>query len=217
MRLRGSVQDVTDQREAERALAGRGRARGRRRERRSPTSCSAACCPQRSFDAEQLEVAAYYRAGVAGTQVGGDWYDVIDVGAGRTALVLGDVVGRGVRAAAVMGQLRAAVRAYAQLELSPADVLECLDEVVRQLGPEQLVTCLYAVFDPRDRVAHLRQRRAISRRCWRARARRRSGSTAPSARRSAPARPASASDARRWSRARCSRSTPTGSSSGAAA
>ena len=82
--------------------------------------------------------------------MGGDWYDVIDVGAGRTALVLGDVVGRGVRAAAVMGQLRAAVRAYAQLELSPADVLECLDEVVRHLGPEQLVTCLYAVFDPRD-------------------------------------------------------------------
>ena len=107
--------------------------------------------PELTFDAEQLEVAAYYRAGVAGTQVGGDWYDVIDVGAGRTALVLGDVVGRGVRAAAVMGQLRAAVRAYAQLELSPADVLECLDEVVRHLGPEQLVTCLYAVFDPRDR------------------------------------------------------------------
>ncbi len=87
---------------------------------------------------------------MAGTQVGGDWYDVIDLGAGRTALVLGDVVGRGVRAAAVMGQLRAAVRAYAQLELSPAHVLESLDQVVDQFGDEQIVTCVYAVFDPRE-------------------------------------------------------------------
>jgi anti-sigma regulatory factor (Ser/Thr protein kinase) len=106
--------------------------------------------PERSFDADRLDVAAYYRAGVAGTQVGGDWYDVIDLGAGRTALVLGDVVGRGVRAAAVMGQLRAAVRAYAQLELSPAHVLESLDQVVDQFGDEQIVTCVYAVFDPRE-------------------------------------------------------------------
>ena len=60
-------------------------------------------------------------AGVEGTQVGGDWYDVIELGAGRTALVLGDVMGRGVRAAAVMGQLRSAVRAYARLDLPPAD------------------------------------------------------------------------------------------------
>ncbi len=141
LRLRGSNQDVTDQREAEHALAAASIADELQR----------SLLPELTFDAEQLEVAAYYRAGVAGTQVGGDWYDVIDIGAGRTALVLGDVVGRGVRAAAVMGQLRAAVRAYAQLELSPADVLECLDEVVTHLGPEQLVTCLYAVFDPRDR------------------------------------------------------------------
>jgi signal transduction histidine kinase/DNA-binding response OmpR family regulator len=141
LRLRGSNQDITEQREAERALAAASIADELQR----------SLLPELSFDAEQLEVAAYYRAGVAGTQVGGDWYDVIDVGAGRTALVLGDVVGRGVRAAAVMGQLRAAVRAYAQLELSPADVLECLDQVVRHLGPEQIVTCLYAVFDPRDR------------------------------------------------------------------
>ncbi|HEX6027037.1 MAG TPA: SpoIIE family protein phosphatase [Solirubrobacter sp.] len=141
LRLRGSNQDITEQREAERALAAG----------RMADELQRSLLPERTFDAEQLDVSAYYRAGVAGTQVGGDWYDVVDVGAGRTALVLGDVVGRGVRAAAVMGQLRAAVRAYAQLELAPADVLECLDEVVRHLGPEQMVTCLYAVFDPRDR------------------------------------------------------------------
>ena len=97
-------------------------------------------------------MATYYRAGVEGTQVGGDWYDVIELGGGRTALVVGDVMGRGVRAAAVMGQLRAAVRAYARLDLPPADLLESLDGIVRELGEDQIVTCIYAVFDPADRV-----------------------------------------------------------------
>jgi hypothetical protein len=96
-------------------------------------------------------VATYYRAGVQGTQVGGDWYDLIELGADRTALVMGDVMGRGVRAAAVMGQLRAAVRAYARLDLPPADILEFLDGVVRDLGDDQIVTCVYAVYDPGDR------------------------------------------------------------------
>ena len=128
----------------------RRRARGRGARAGDRQRAPAVLLPERSFDADRLDVAAYYRAGVAGTQVGGDWYDVIDLGAGRTALVLGDVVGRGVRAAAVMGQLRAAVRAYAQLELSPAHVLESLDQVVDQLGDEQIVTCVYAVFDPRE-------------------------------------------------------------------
>ena len=151
VRLRGSLQDVTDQRAAEQALAAAHAEReAAARERRIADELQRSLLPERSFDAEQLEIGAYYRAGVAGTQVGGDWYDVIDLGAGRTALVLGDVIGRGVRAAAVMGQLRAAVRAYAQLELSPADVLEMLDDVVGQLGAEQIVTCLVAVFDPRD-------------------------------------------------------------------
>jgi anti-sigma regulatory factor (Ser/Thr protein kinase) len=63
---------------------------------------------------------------------------------------MGDVMGRGVRAAAVMGQLRAAIRAYARLDLPPADVLEFLDGVVRDLGDDQIVTCLYAVYDPGD-------------------------------------------------------------------
>ncbi|MDA0172714.1 SpoIIE family protein phosphatase [Solirubrobacter taibaiensis] len=149
--LRGSVQDVTEQRAAEQAVAAAHAEReAAARERRIADELQRSLMPERSFDAEQLEIGAYYRAGVAGTQVGGDWYDVIDLGAGRTALVLGDVIGRGVRAAAVMGQLRAAVRAYAQLELSPADVLEMLDHVVGQLGAEQIVTCLVAVFDPRD-------------------------------------------------------------------
>jgi serine phosphatase RsbU (regulator of sigma subunit) len=80
--------------------------------------------------------------------VGGDWYDVIQLSAGRTALVIGDVMGRGVRAAAVMGQVRAAVRAFSRLELSPAEMLRQLDGVVCDLDAHQIVTCVYAVYDP---------------------------------------------------------------------
>src|ERR1035441_3845340 len=62
------------------------------------------------------------------TQVGGDWYDIIPLAAGRVGIVIGDVEGRGARAAAIMGQLRAALRAFAQDEKSPADIMRKLDE-----------------------------------------------------------------------------------------
>jgi signal transduction histidine kinase/DNA-binding response OmpR family regulator/serine phosphatase RsbU (regulator of sigma subunit)/anti-sigma regulatory factor (Ser/Thr protein kinase) len=152
VRLRGSIQDITSQREAEQAMAAVAAEReAAARERMIADELQRSLLPDRSFDPEHLEVATSYHAGVEGTQVGGDWYDVIALGAGRTALVLGDVMGRGVQAAAVMGQLRAAVRAYAQLDLPPGDVLEHLDGVVRELGEDQIVTCVYAVFDARDR------------------------------------------------------------------
>ncbi len=104
--------------------------------------------PQRTIDLGHLQVATYYRAGVAGTLIGGDWYDVIELGGSRTALVVGDVMGRGVAAAAVMGQVRAAVRASARVELSPAELMESVDAVVRDIAPDQIVTCVYAVFEP---------------------------------------------------------------------
>ena len=98
-----------------------------------------------------LEVAARYSPGAADVEVGGDWYDVIGLGAGRTALVIGDVMGRGVHAAAVMGQLRAAVRAYSQLDLPPQEVLDLLGRMVEHLSEDrdigQIVTCIYAVHD----------------------------------------------------------------------
>ncbi len=151
-RLRGSQQDITEQKLAQEALAVAAAAReAADREHRIANELQASLLPPPSFDPEQLRVATYYRAGVEGTQVGGDWFDVIELGAGRTALVLGDVMGRGVRAAAVMGQLRSAVRAYARLDLPPADVLEHLDAVVRDLGADHIVTCVYAVYDPGER------------------------------------------------------------------
>lgn len=96
------------------------------------------------------------------TQVGGDWYDVIQLAAGRVGIVIGDVEGRGARAAAIMGQLRAALRAFAQDEKAPADILRKLDEWCRSMAPTggdtgplasdpPTVSCTYLVYDPWSR------------------------------------------------------------------
>ncbi len=151
-RVLGSNQDITEQHRAQVALSAAAAAQeAAALEHRIADELQVSLLPKRTFDPEQLDVATYYRAGVQGTQVGGDWYDLIELGADRTALVMGDVMGRGVQAAAVIGQLRAAVRAYARLDLPPADILEFLDGVVRDLGDDQIVTCVYAVYDPGDR------------------------------------------------------------------
>ncbi|GAA5073773.1 PAS domain S-box-containing protein [Thermocatellispora tengchongensis] len=90
------------------------------------------------------------------TQVGGDWYDVIPLSAGRVGIVIGDVEGRGAKAAAVMGQLRAALRAFAQDDKPPADILARLDEWTRivatpddggDVSVPPIVTCQYMVYD----------------------------------------------------------------------
>ncbi|UQX03831.1 SpoIIE family protein phosphatase [Streptomyces sp. RerS4] len=80
--------------------------------------------------------------------VGGDWFDVIQLPRGRTGLVIGDVMGHGIHAAAVMGQLRTAVRTLARLDVPPADMLRSLDAVVADLGEDEMATCVYAVHDP---------------------------------------------------------------------
>jgi PAS domain S-box-containing protein len=95
----------------------------------------------------ELDVAGRYLAGAAGSEVGGDWYDVIPLPGGRVAVAVGDVMGRGVRAAAVMGQLRAALRSYAVEGLEPGDVLEHLAAFTQVLEGEHLVTCLVGVHD----------------------------------------------------------------------
>jgi serine phosphatase RsbU (regulator of sigma subunit)/anti-sigma regulatory factor (Ser/Thr protein kinase) len=104
--------------------------------------------PARLPDAEGLTQESVYLPGAGDTEVGGDWFDLIPLSTGRTGVVIGDVMGRGVHAAAVMGQLRAATRAFAVLDLAPATLLHHLDGLVSALDSIQLVTCVYAVFDP---------------------------------------------------------------------
>ncbi|MFD5544453.1 SpoIIE family protein phosphatase [Streptomyces sp. NPDC127079] len=97
-----------------------------------------------------LELASRYQPAQATSEVGGDWYDVIPLSGDRTALVVGDVMGNGIDAAATMGRLRTATCAYADLELPPAAVLQHLDKITCDLE-HYIVTCLYAVYDPHTR------------------------------------------------------------------
>lgn len=87
--------------------------------------------------------------------IGGDWYDVIPLAPGRVGLVVGDVMGHGIGAAATMGQLRAAARALAELELAPADVLGRLDRTTAGLRHSVYATCAYAIIDTAGRYARI--------------------------------------------------------------
>ncbi len=135
--------DVTDHAEA----AGRLRA-SEARQRETAVTLQRSLLPQELEEPDDLRVAATYHPGGTEAAVGGDWYDVITLGGGRTALVIGDVMGRGVRAAAVMGQLRTAVRAYARLDLPPHEVLQLLDGLATEIDASQIATCVYAIHDP---------------------------------------------------------------------
>ncbi|MFD7686550.1 SpoIIE family protein phosphatase [Streptomyces sp. NPDC059781] len=97
-----------------------------------------------------LEVASRYQPAGATSEVGGDWFDVIPLEDDRTALVVGDVMGSGIPAAATMGRLRTATHTLASLGLDPAVLLEHLDRITGGLD-QAIATCVYAVHDPRGR------------------------------------------------------------------
>ncbi|MGW0082205.1 SpoIIE family protein phosphatase [Streptomyces sp. NPDC003393] len=118
-----------------------------------------------------LEIASRYLPADPLAGVGGDWFDVIPLSGARVALVVGDVVGHGIRASATMGRLRTAVRTLADVDLPPDELLTHLDDLVLHLSADEAtpegafegaagigVTCLYAVYDP------------VTRRCTLARA-----------------------------------------------
>ncbi|KUN09797.1 PAS sensor protein [Streptomyces yokosukanensis] len=104
--------------------------------------------PDHSAHHTGLELASRYQPAQATSEVGGDWYDVIPLADDKTALVVGDVMGNGIDAAATMGRLRTATCAYADVDLAPAAVLQHLDKITCDLE-HYIVTCLYAVYDPR--------------------------------------------------------------------
>src|SRR5256885_11300320 len=95
-----------------------------------------------------LRLAARYRPGSAETRIGGDWYDAIALRGGKVAIAIGDVVGRGVEAAARMAHLQSALRAYALEALRPAVVLERMNSFVLEGEQGGMVTLLYAIVDP---------------------------------------------------------------------
>ncbi|GHF97131.1 ATP-binding SpoIIE family protein phosphatase [Streptomyces thermodiastaticus] len=137
--------DVTDHAEAAERLRA-----GERSQRETAVTLQRSLLPQVLEQPDDLRIAATYQPGGTEAAVGGDWYDVITLGGGRTALVIGDVMGRGVRAAAVMGQLRTAVRAYARMDLPPHEVLQLLDGLAAEIDANQIATCVYAVHDPNE-------------------------------------------------------------------
>jgi serine phosphatase RsbU (regulator of sigma subunit) len=121
------------------------------REHRIALSLQRSLLPSRLPELDGLRLAARYEPGASGQLVGGDWYDVIAMPDGRVALVIGDVVGKGVEAAAFMGRMRTAVHAYTLEGTLPAPLLERLNVFVAQGGSRQFTTMCYAVYDPAER------------------------------------------------------------------
>ncbi|MGW2965052.1 SpoIIE family protein phosphatase [Streptomyces sp. NPDC001220] len=128
------------------------------RERSAALTLQRTLLPQRVVQGTAIETASRYLPADVDNGVGGDWFDVIPLSGARTALVVGDVVGHGINAAATMGRLRTVVHALADLDLPPGELLSHLDDTVRRLAAEDAdsqdptrvtgATCLYAVYDP---------------------------------------------------------------------
>lgn len=107
-----------------------------------------AVLPRHLHAVEGLELSAEYRPGVKGTAAGGDWYDTATLVEGRLYFSVGDVMGKGTAAAALMGQVRSALRAYAALEPSPAAVLDHMDALFDALHEDRLVTAVVGTVEP---------------------------------------------------------------------
>ncbi|MCA1708845.1 MAG: SpoIIE family protein phosphatase, partial [Actinobacteria bacterium] len=123
-------------------------------ERTAATALQRNLLPARLPVVPGLELAARYVPAENG-RVSGDWYDVFTLPSGWLCIVIGDVVGRGLVAAEVMGRLRCALRAYTLLGGDPAEVLGRLDQQVQHFEPEMMATVLLAMFEPSLERLHL--------------------------------------------------------------
>jgi len=104
--------------------------------------------PERLPTLPGVQCAAIYEAGGPDVEVGGDWYDVIPLPGGRLGIAIGDVVGRGERAAALMSQLRNGLRAYAIDGKEPGQIISALNVLITDTGSEHMATMVYGVMDP---------------------------------------------------------------------
>jgi PAS domain S-box-containing protein len=163
-RRRDEPFDPDDQRLAEefvaRAAVCIDNARRYTRERSAAVVLQQSLLPHGTLDQEAVEVASTYLPADALSDVGGDWFDVIPLSGARVALVVGDVVGHGIDAAATMGRLRTAVQTLAALDVRPEELLAHLDDLVGRIVREERraaasgaatalgASCLYLVYDP---------------------------------------------------------------------
>ena len=130
------------------------RARLYERQRATAAALQMSLLPDQLPDAPGVELAARFRPGLADSEVGGDWYDAFALPDGRLVLVVGDVMGKGVIAAAGMGRLRAALRALAFVNPLPEAVLRGLDRVFTATeDPDQIATLVYLLINPAARRA----------------------------------------------------------------
>jgi serine phosphatase RsbU (regulator of sigma subunit)/anti-sigma regulatory factor (Ser/Thr protein kinase) len=114
-----------------------------------------ALLPQELVPLPGLEVAVRYLPAARAASLGGDWYDMFPTGGGSIGIAVGDVVGRGLPAAALMAQLRTALRAYALDGHGPAAVVDRLDRMLTHLRPTTMTTAAYAELDPENETLRL--------------------------------------------------------------
>ncbi|WP_459647812.1 SpoIIE family protein phosphatase [Kitasatospora sp. Ki12] len=146
---------------AARAAVAIDNARRYTRERETALSLQHSLLPRSVPEQAAMEAASRYIPASTRSGVGGDWFDLIPLSGGRIALVVGDVVGHGIRATATMGRLRTAVRTLSDVDLPPDELLTRLDDLVVRLSSEAGAsgevgeigaTCCYAVYDPVSRT-----------------------------------------------------------------
>ncbi|MFJ9522930.1 SpoIIE family protein phosphatase [Kitasatospora sp. NPDC101801] len=112
------------------------------------TELQRAMLPRSLPELPGVSAAARYLPSTEGMQIGGDWYDLIALPAGRVGLVIGDVQGHNAEASAVMGQLRSGLRAYATDGHDPAATLARTSRLLAELDTDLFATCLYLTLDP---------------------------------------------------------------------
>ncbi|MGZ4706996.1 MAG: SpoIIE family protein phosphatase [Acidimicrobiales bacterium] len=151
--VRGTSQDVTEQREAEADLARTREALfltelQRRQDHGTVEALQQAVLPEHLPDGRGFEVGACYNPAGPNADIGGDWYDCFELDADAVALAVGDVAGHGLGSAALMVQLRNALRAYAVRERSPSEAVRQLNQFLIHLDTDSFATLVYAVYQP---------------------------------------------------------------------
>jgi PAS domain S-box-containing protein len=120
------------------------------REHRVAATLQRAMLPAVLPHVEGVQFDAVYHPGATEAEIGGDWYDAIALADGRVALSIGDVTGRGLTAAVIMGRMRQAIETLATYESDPVRLLDAADRVLRRAHPDAIVTALVGVLDPAD-------------------------------------------------------------------